>query len=64
MKKHFEVVEGFEPTIKGFADLRLRPLSHTTATNNTKQFKEPFVQGDGLEPTTSFVSETRSNQLN
>ena len=49
MKLNFEAAVGFEPTNKGFADPRLRPLGHAAnkQTYKEKSTEVDFRAGDG-----------------
>jgi hypothetical protein len=55
-----EAPVGFEPTNKGFADLRLKPLGYS-AKNNCHSLILPFLEREtGLEPATSTLARLRS----
>ncbi len=59
---------GFEPTNKGFADLRLRPLGHVAKLKNElNKYKKIHYKKwillereTGLEPATSTLARLRS----
>ena len=60
-----EAAVGFEPTYKGFADLRLRPLGNAAIRYQKPNFfkKLGFSQEEretGLEPATSTLARLRS----
>ncbi len=64
----FEATVGFEPTNKGFADLRLRPLGYVAIISKTEnKYKKIhrisgfFIEREtGLEPATSTLARLRS----
>ena len=55
-----EAPVGFEPTNKGFADLRLKPLGYS-ALNKLKSTLVDLIEREtGLEPATSTLARLRS----
>ncbi len=53
--RDFEATVGFEPTNKGFADLRLKPLGHVAIKKNPQRV-DFFERETGLGPATATLA--------
>jgi hypothetical protein len=63
INEYLDLIEapvGFEPTNKGFADLRLKPLGYSALKTIKSTNVELMERETGLEPATSTLARLRS----